>query len=50
MQGNIRITKHILNVITIVLTSALNLHFPAMPNTMFALKIFIQLMRGYKNI
>ena len=42
IQGNIPITKHILNVITNDFASVLTLHFPAMPNTQFALKIFNQ--------
>ena len=46
IQGNIPITKHILNLITNVLASVLTLHFSAIQNTMFELNIFIQPVRG----
>ena len=39
IQGTILFTKNILNVITNFLASVLTLYFPAMPNTMFVLKI-----------
>ena len=41
IQGNVLITKHILNVITNVLACELTLYLPTMANTMFALKIII---------
>ena len=45
-QNIIPITKHIMNRITNVLTRVLTIDFPAIANTMFALKCFVQLMRG----
>ena len=40
VKGNVPINRHIMNRITIFLVCVFTIDFPAIPSTMFALKIF----------